>query len=241
VQLATVVPISAKTATEAAVNTVVTFTVDDSTALARRVVVEDQNCGACHGEFSKDFSIHGNLRNQTQYCVMCHNPNHSDAARRRRDADAVARGEQTASVDFKRMIHKIHTGEELEQKPYLIYGFGAAPPQGTGYTIHDFAEVRFPGDRRICTTCHALGTYLLPPYPGTALGTRVAHLDPATGDEVEDGRLGAIRSVCTTCHDGTDAVAHAETMTAASGDEACAVCHEEGRAFPVSELHAGRR
>jgi OmcA/MtrC family decaheme c-type cytochrome len=241
VQLTTVDPIEPKTATEAAVNPVVTFTVDDSTALVRRTVVEDQNCGACHGEFSKTFSIHGNLRNQTQYCVMCHNPNHSDVSRRMRDPDAVARGDQTGSVDFKVMIHKIHSGEELEQKPYLIYGFGAAPPQGQGFTIHDFAEVRFPGDRRHCETCHATGTFLLPPFPGTALGTRVAHLDPATGNEVEDGRLGPIRSVCTACHDGDDAAAHAATMTTSSGEEACEVCHEEGRDFAVSEVHAGRR
>ncbi len=238
VTLTAVSPIQSKSAQEAAVNSVVTFAVDDSTVMPRRVVVEDERCGHCHGEFSKDFSIHGNLRNQTEYCVICHNPNQSDVARRNRDAAAVARGDETASIDFKWMIHKIHTGEDLEQKPYLIYGFGAAPQN---YTIHDFAEVRFPGDRRNCETCHARGTYLLPPFPGTALGTRVAHLDPVTGNEVEDGRLGPIRSVCTACHDGEDAAAHAETMTARGGEEACAVCHEEGRAFAVSELHAGRR
>jgi OmcA/MtrC family decaheme c-type cytochrome len=237
VQLATVDPIEPKTVNEAAVNTVVTFTVDDSTAVMRRIVVEDENCQACHGEFSKDFSIHGNLRNQTQYCVMCHNPNNSDAGRRRNDPAAVARGDQTTSIDFKVMIHKIHTGEDLEQKPYIIYGFGAAP---LNYSINDFAEVRFPGDRRNCQTCHAPGTYLIPPYPGTALGTLVAHLDPATGNEVVDGRLGPIRSVCTSCHDGEDAAAHAETMTTSDGAEACPVCHEEGHAFAVSELHAGR-
>jgi OmcA/MtrC family decaheme c-type cytochrome len=240
-QLAAVDPIEPKTAQEAAVNPVVTFTVDDSTALVRRTVVEDQKCGACHGEFSKTFSIHGNVRNQTQYCVMCHNPNHSDVDRRQRDPDAVARGDETRPVDFKVMIHKIHTGEDLEQKPYTICGFGPAPPQGTGYSIVDFSEVRFPGDRRHCETCHATGTFLLPPFPGTALGTRVAHLDPATGNEVEDGRLGPIRSVCTACHDGDDAAAHAETMTTPGGEEACEVCHEEGRDFAVSEVHAGRR
>ena len=115
VQLTTVDPIPAKTVEEAAVNPVVTFTVDDSTALMRRIVVDDQNCGICHGEFSKDFSIHGNLRNQIEYCVLCHNPNQSDAARRKRDPAAVARGDATTTIDFKVMIHKIHRGEKLEQ------------------------------------------------------------------------------------------------------------------------------
>ncbi len=244
VQLTTTPEVSAKSVNEAAPNPVVTFIVDDSTALVRRVVVEDQKCAECHGEFSKGFSIHGNLRNQTEYCVICHNPNQSDVGRRKNDAAAVARGDQTTSIDFKVMIHKIHRGENLEQKPYLIYGFGAAP---LNYSIHDFAEVRFPGDLRHCDTCHKAATsgtgatpatFLLPPYPGTALGTRVAHLDPATKNEVEDGRLGPIRSVCTACHDADDAIAHAETQTAPDGEEACPVCHEEGRAFAVSGLHA---
>jgi OmcA/MtrC family decaheme c-type cytochrome len=223
---------------EAAANPVVTFTVGAGTALARRVVVEDQKCAACHGEFSKGFSIHGNLRNQIEYCVLCHNANESDAARRRRDMEAVAAGDATATIDFKVMIHKIHRGEELENHPYIIYGFGLAPQN---FTKHDFAEVLFPGDLRDCETCHAAGSYLLPPFPGTALATELTHLDPMTGDEVVDGHLGPITAVCTSCHDGDEAGAHAETQTAGDGSEACAVCHAEGRPFPVSELHAGRR
>ena len=82
-----------RTVNEAAVNPVVTFTVDDSEAEMRRVVVEDMKCESCHGEFSKGFSIHGNLRNQSEYCVLCHNPNASDVARRKNDPAAVAAGD----------------------------------------------------------------------------------------------------------------------------------------------------
>ncbi|MFI5395292.1 MAG: OmcA/MtrC family decaheme c-type cytochrome [Candidatus Binatia bacterium] len=231
-------PPRTKTVDEASPNPVLAFTIDDPTAVPRRVVVDSDHCAGCHGEFSKDFSVHGNLRNRTEYCVICHNPNQTDAARRKLDPAAVARGDQTASIDFKRMIHKLHTGDQLENKPYLIYGFGPPP---LGYSITDFSDVRFPGDRRDCAKCHVNGTYLMPPFPGTALGTRLTHLDPTTGNEVEDGRLGPIRSVCTACHDAADAVAHVETMTAPDGTEACTVCHEEGRDFAVSLMHAGRR
>ncbi len=237
VTLATVDPIPPKTVEEAAPNPVVTFTVDDSTAVMRRVVVDDMNCATCHGQFSKDFSIHGNLRNQTEYCVLCHNPNQSDYARRKNDATAVAAGSPVTSIDFKVMIHKIHRGEVLEQQPYLIYGFGAAPKN---YSINDFGDVRFPGDLRICQTCHVDSTYLLPPYPGTAQSTQVAHIEPTNASLVIDGHTSPITSVCTSCHDADDALAHAETQTTSSGAEACAVCHEEGRAFAVSILHAGR-
>lgn len=218
---------------EAAVNPVVTFTVDDQAAEVRRVVVEDAKCQACHGELSKGFSIHGNLRNQAEYCVLCHNPNASDVARRRNDAAAVAAGDAVAPIDFKYMIHKIHTGEELAQQPYLVYGFGPAP---ANFSAIDFGEVRFPGDRRDCQSCHAEETNLLPPYPGAALGTQVGHLDPASGALVVDGRLGPITSVCTSCHDSDAAMAHAETQTGSSG-EACAVCHSEGREVAVSTAH----
>jgi OmcA/MtrC family decaheme c-type cytochrome len=225
---------------EAAPNPVVTFTVDSSMAMPRRVVVEDQNCGVCHGEFSKGFSIHGNLRNRVEYCVICHNSTQSDVARRRRDPEAVAAGELDATIDFKVMIHKIHRGEELEQQPYIIYGFGLPP---ANFTKHNFGEVLFPGDLRICSACHVDNSQLIPPFPGTALPTLRTRLDPSTGNPVpaDPPQTEPITAVCTSCHDSEDALAHAETNTAPDGGEACAVCHSEGRAFPVSRLHAGRR
>ena len=223
-----------RTVNEAAVNPVVTFAVDDAAAEMRRIVVEDAKCQNCHGEFSRGFSIHGNLRNQAEYCVLCHNANASDVSRRSRDAEAVARGDAVASIDFKYMIHRVHTGEDLEHKPYLIYGFGPAP---ANFSTVDFAEVLFPGDRRNCQTCHAAGTNLLPPFPGAALGTQLGHLDPVSGQLVVDGRLGPIASACTSCHDSDAAAVHAETQTGSGGDEACAVCHAEGREFSVSGAH----
>lgn len=224
---------------EAADNPVVTFSVDGSAPLAHRVIVGDANCARCHGEFSRGFSIHGNLRNQIEYCEICHNATQSDVARRRRDPAAVAAGELNAPIDFKVMIHKIHRGEALEQQPYLIYGFGVPP---LGYTVHDFGEVLYPGDLRICDTCHVNGSHLLPPYPGTALATLRTQLDPATGNPIpaDPDRIAPITAVCTSCHDGDTAEAHAATQTAPDGAEACAVCHQEGREFAVSRAHAGR-
>ncbi|MGH7789251.1 MAG: multiheme c-type cytochrome, partial [Candidatus Binatia bacterium] len=226
-------------ATEAAVNPLVTFTVDSSMALPRRTVVDEQLCGSCHGEFSKDFSIHGGTRNQTQYCVLCHNSTRSDADRRDRDPEQVAAGAMTETIDFKVLIHKLHRGTSLEQTPYIVYGFGSGSP---GYTTHEFSELRFPGDLRICASCHVDDSQLIPPYPGTALPTLRTRLDPATGDAVpaDPPQTGPIAAVCTACHDSDAALAHAETQTAPDGVEACSVCHAEGREQAVSEVHAGR-
>ena len=235
VTLAAVEPIEPKVFQEAARNQVVTFSVDGSAPVVRREVVEDQRCAQCHGEFSVDFSVHGNLRNSMEYCVVCHNPDQTDGSRRRLDPQAIARGEDSATIDMKVLIHKIHTGEELEQKPYVVYGFGLPP---TNFTKHDFSHILFPGDRRNCQTCHLPQTYLIPPFPGPARGSLLTHLDPATGNEVAHGRLGPITAACTSCHDGTAAAAHAATQTTSAGQEACAVCHAEGRSFPVSGVHA---
>jgi OmcA/MtrC family decaheme c-type cytochrome len=232
VTLQTVSPIAPKTVNEAAVNPIMDFSVDGSTVMARRTVVDvDAKCANCHGQFSKGFSIHGNLRNQTHYCVLCHNPNNSDVSQRKTDPAQVEAGARVTSIDFKMMIHKIHRGENLEQKPYIIYGFGGS--------VNVFSDVLFPGDLRDCQTCHVDTTYLIPPFPGTALGTQVAHLNPADGSLVVDGRIGPIQAVCTACHDSDDAVAHAQAQTS-DGVESCPVCHEEGRDFAVSLLHAGR-
>jgi OmcA/MtrC family decaheme c-type cytochrome len=216
---------------EAAPNPVVSFSVDGGEASPRRVVVEDQNCFSCHGEFSKGFSVHGNLRNRVEYCALCHNPNESDANRRRNDPAAVAAASPVATIDFKVMIHKIHRGDDLAE-PYAVYGFNSMPVS--------FNDLRFSGDLRICTECHAEGTAYLPPFPGTALGTLFGHLDPQNGDEIIDGRLGPVTSVCTSCHDDPEATAHAEAETTADGEETCTVCHSEDRPFATSALHAGR-
>jgi len=227
------VEISGRSVTEAAVNPVVDFAVDDGPVVPRRRIVDDAKCGSCHGEFSRGFNIHGSLRNRVDYCVVCHNANATDAARRSRDPDAVAIGDDNQTIDFKVMIHKIHTGEDLSDVPYLIYGFGQ-----DGFSVNDFSDVLFPGDRRNCATCHVDGTYMLPPFPGAALATRMTSLDPASGEEVEEGVVPPITSVCTSCHDGEGARAHAATQTSPDGEESCTVCHSEGRSVAVSEAHA---
>jgi OmcA/MtrC family decaheme c-type cytochrome len=161
VELETTPEVSPKEAEEAAVNPVVTFSVDDSEAEVRRMVVADDNCAVCHGELSKDFSIHGNLRNQTEYCVLCHNPEQSDFSRRRRDPEAVSAASPVATIDFKVLIHKIHRGDNLEQKPYVVYGFGPAPANFTAR----FLRGAVPGNLMDCESCHLPETYLIPPYP----------------------------------------------------------------------------
>jgi OmcA/MtrC family decaheme c-type cytochrome len=215
-----------KTLNEAPQNAVLDFSVDGSPVQARRTAVDIANCQSCHGTFSKGFSIHGNLRNQTQYCVLCHNPSMSDFAQRKNVANADPNDE---SIDLKHLIHKIHTGENLTNAPYIIYGFGGSP--------NDFSDVRFPGDRRDCAKCHAGQTYLLP-LPAGAHATLLTQVSGGVETLATPGSVPPTQDACLACHDGSDVKAHAETNTTNAGAEACGVCHGEGAIEAVSQVHA---
>jgi OmcA/MtrC family decaheme c-type cytochrome len=98
----------------------------------------------------------------------------------------------------------------------------------------DLGEVRFPGDRRDCATCHENGSQLLP-LPAGLLPTRLTTNVAGTETTVEDRP--PVTAACLTCHGSDSALAHARANTF-GGTEACQVCHGEGRVVPVSEVHA---
>ena len=224
------VTVNGSTVNEAPQNPVLDFSADGTDVAPRRTVVETSRCSKCHGTFSKGFSIHGNLRNRAEYCVVCHNPNNNDSARRI-PAIAVGADADTQSINLKHMIHKIHTGEDNEHKPYVIYGFGSSP----SYTPNDFAEVRYPGDRRDCSQCHAGTSYLLP-LPAGVLPTRESTI--VSGTDTVTGAMPPIQDACLACHTSDVAQIHADTNTTAAGAEACAACHGAGRLADVAEVHA---
>ena len=98
-----------------AINKIINFSVDGSPVKARRTVVATAKCNACHSFLS----LHGENRNQVEQCVLCHNPNQNDAGFR-----PAGQG-PPQTVNFAQMIHKIHTGEELQADggSLIIYGF----------------------------------------------------------------------------------------------------------------------
>jgi OmcA/MtrC family decaheme c-type cytochrome len=194
---------------DAGVNKVMTFAVTDPQPVPRRTVVTLAKCNACHGSLS----LHGNNRNAIEQCVLCHHPTSTDAARR-----PAAQG-PPESVDFRSMIHKIHTGAELSG-PYSIYGFG-------GNAI-GFNDVGFPGKRNHCSVCHVNNSEQLP-LAETAKPVLNPRGTPTT--------LGPETAACTSCHTSKAALAHALVNTSAIG-ESCAACHGPGSAFAVSKVHA---
>ena len=168
------------------------FTIDGSEPQPRREVVDDAQCAKCHGGTIR---FHGEQRLGVGVCVMCHNTN-------------------LGEFNFKDMLHKWHTGEEL-----------SAP-------FHGAEEVRFPGLRQECSICHGANSVDLPLAP-EALPTVITNEDDSVTTILPE------RAACVSCHDSLMANIHASLNTdAGAGVETCAVCHGAGADFAVSAVHA---
>jgi len=207
---------------EGAPNVPFYFAVTGTTVTPRRTSVQLTKCNACHQDLYVLFS-HGNQRIAIEHCVICHNPNGSDIGRRPTDGSQNP-GE---SIEFARMIHRIHTGEELAQD-YTIYGFGGAAAT--------FNEVTYPGDRRNCLACHANAAAYALPLPITN--------QPVVTDRDFFSPRGSATAACTGCHDSRDVAAHAYINTAyfpntpTVPSEACGTCHGTGTDLDVAKVHA---
>ncbi len=177
--------------------------------VARRTVVDQAKCLRCHDWLP----LHGGQRLAVAECLLCHAPNGDDASRR-------PAGSVPESIQMARMIHRIHSGEELTQD-YTIYGYGGTP--------YSFNEVLYPGDRRNCLACHtSQATANLPVVTG-ALNV-ITQRDYFTPQ-------GPGTAACLGCHDTRDAEAHAFLNTAVFG-EACGACHGASSEWSVAVSHA---
>ncbi|MBI4286637.1 MAG: OmcA/MtrC family decaheme c-type cytochrome, partial [Chloroflexi bacterium] len=197
-------------------NPVAYIAITDATPVPRRQVVATSKCNVCHGEIA----FHGgSRRSPSEACVLCHNPSNVDNPAGVTAANGGPIDAAPQSINFKLLIHRVHTGEELT-RDFTIY-------RSIGGGLFNFNEIRFPGDRRNCAKCH-IGKSNLLPLPDTAANTVAPR-------EIYSP-LGPAAAACLGCHDSTKASAHAATMTTSFG-EACAVCHGQGRDFAVEKVH----
>lgn len=193
-------------------NPVTYFRPGEDAPAPRRQVVDLQRCNACHNQLA----LHGAIRQNTEYCVLCHNPVATDEAQRPEEAEG-----SPTSINFRVLIHRLHRGAEASQ-PLQVYGFGNS--------LHDYSHVEFPGNLADCQTCHVEGAYGLP-LPNGVQPTVVTQ-----DGQVVSNTLPA-RSVCTSCHDAEAVSGHAQLQTTQEGIETCLVCHGQGREFDVLQVH----
>ena len=202
------------TVRDASDNVVKPFAVTGTVVTPRRAAVATANCVKCHDKLQ----LHGSNRNQVEACAVCHNPTNTDKGQRPATAGVPE------AIDFKVLIHKIHTGEELNGE-YTVYGNGGSK--------HTYNEVRYPGDRRDCLQCHVAGAFTLPiAATATPVTTPRSYWDPTM----------PTAAACLGCHDSLDAAGHAMINTVVIPGigqvESCSVCHQEIADFAVSKAHA---
>ncbi|MFZ2492888.1 MAG: OmcA/MtrC family decaheme c-type cytochrome [Thermoanaerobaculia bacterium] len=182
-------------------------------ATPRRTSVDIKLCNTCHDKLA----LHGGQRQNTQECVICHNPVESDTSRRPAAAGAPE------SISMARLIHRIHRGVALEQD-FTVYGFGGS--------ANNYNEIGYPGDLRNCTKCHVSSSQQLPPPVGT---------QPTIAQRDYFSPQGPGTAACLGCHDTRDAAAHAflnTTTFRGQPAEACATCHGVGSEWSVDKVHA---
>jgi OmcA/MtrC family decaheme c-type cytochrome len=166
----------------------------DGSAVTPRQVVTDAACNQCH----KQLTAHGSRRT-VGLCLTCHSPGWVQNPSATNTANAI---------DFRRMIHQIHRG----QQPTDVQN---APPGPGPYVYkwsatNDFSTVAFapPNTVRNCVMCHQGGA------------------------QSDNWKNKPSRAACGSCH---YAVNFATGAGHAGGpiltDEACALCHKPDEDF----------
>ena len=177
----------------AAANAPYTFvpsTGSTTTLAARREIVDNDTCFACHDRLE----FHGGPRTDVQYCTTCHNPGTTDGQA------------PNNTLDMTVMTHKIHMGAKLASG-YKITGFGN--------TVYEFGGVVFTQDQRNCTTCHQESDTDTPqasnwrtvPY-ARACGACHDNVNFQTGQGHSAQNLPATDDQCVTCHGADSTIAN---------------------------------
>jgi len=207
-------------------NKVVYFSVDGSAVTSRREVVASANCNQCHVALS----VHGSLRNNPEYCVMCHNPSNTDAAVRVNAQVAADKAAPPQGITFPLLVHRIHDGVNMlaDGGSYTVVGFGGSH--------NDFSGTLFPAmtpsgkatDLANCSLCHVNGSESNLPVGLNNVVNPQGWINPE----------GATATACSGCHVAKDAAAHFLGNTSPLLGESCTVCHQPGAEFDVNKVHA---
>jgi OmcA/MtrC family decaheme c-type cytochrome len=210
-----------------AANPVSYFSVDGSTVAPRRLVVALSNCNQCHVELS----LHGTLRNNTLYCVMCHNPSNSDASTRAAATVAADKALPPQGINFNMLVHRIHFGPNAAadgaKNPYIVVGFGGSHNDFSTTLFPPLSPTGAPGDTRNCSMCHTNGSEQNLPLGKNQVVDPQGWINPNQ----------AIAGACSGCHTSESESSHFLSNTTSLG-EACTVCHSSGAAYAVDQVHA---
>jgi OmcA/MtrC family decaheme c-type cytochrome len=214
-----------------ALNPVVNFSVDGSAVAPRRVVVALSNCNNCHVQLS----LHGGLRNNPVYCVMCHNPSNSDFTTRPTATVVSYQSQPNQGINFALLAHRIHDGVNAATNPngppkypYVVVGHGGS--------INDFSGTLFPAMSTAgnatymqdCALCHVNST--------EQNDLTISGLNPVTDPQGWINPNQPFASACGGCHVSESEASHFLANTDVLG-ESCSICHASGAQFAVDTVH----
>jgi OmcA/MtrC family decaheme c-type cytochrome len=171
-------------------NDVFTFVPAGGDPVVTREVVITDSCNNCHDPLA----IHGGVRREVSLCITCH-------------TDQTVDPETGNNLDFKVMIHRLHSGAQLPGvqagNPYQIVGFNQ--------NVFDFSFGIWPQDTRNCTTCHDGGA------------------------DSDNFKTAPSTAACISCHDNVNVLTGENHAGGRADDTKCASCHEpDGQEFDAS-------
>jgi OmcA/MtrC family decaheme c-type cytochrome len=232
---------------------------------ARRTVVANEKCNACHVSLGVGPDFHAGQRNDATSCTFCHNPN---------------RTSNGWSANMKDFVHGIHGAEKR-----------ASWSPGVKFTWHEksptqgYWQTTYPAVLNRCEMCHLAGTYDFSTAPMTAalpkmlpstVGQGTYTASPAnspyvtvatnygtgftfnalTGVTTAEAApttliVSPIMAACSACHDSPPAIDHMQTNGGSfweprsvaftkPQEEQCLICHGPNRVAAISLVHADR-
>jgi OmcA/MtrC family decaheme c-type cytochrome len=178
------------------------------------------NCADCHIMAPKGSQIHGNYDWNADLCGSCHDY--------RRAAD-----DRTSASD------PVDGWGAWAASGRSNMGYGAAPISRRVHGMHFAKYVDHPEEIHGSSTTKQADIPLVI-FPQDVRNCQKCHSENPSWSEKPS------RLACLACHDGDDAKAHGQLMTADptpldpwNGDEkeSCPVCHEDGADFSVANMH----
>jgi OmcA/MtrC family decaheme c-type cytochrome len=208
--------------------------------LARRKIVDDAKCFACHGQprLEEGFGFHhAGSRNNVQQCSFCHDAVTTDQRTTRIPPASGTERRLDQSIQLSVMVHKMHLGA-ASQDPFNWKYYS-----NSGNALE---RVTYPGELLDCDQCHVTpsaansSVWGLPLNAAVNPTTKSLWYDcPSDGACVQDGDpilTPRTTAVCGSCHDSAAAQGHMVQNTV-RGVETCDVCHGLGKEADVRKLH----
>jgi predicted CXXCH cytochrome family protein len=213
---------------------------------ARRTIVSNDKCNACHSQLGANPTFHAGQRNDAPTCQFCHNPNRASGG---------------WVIDSSTFIHGIHGGS----KRTIPFGWFA-----------EATAVTYPGILNNCEQCHVSGSYDFSASASAAAVPNLlwstgasGNVTASTSPYVSLANYGAgfsivnatgvstqaasstlvnspIASACFSCHDTATDKAHMVAnggalyearLTALAKVEQCLICHGPGTVAPIADVH----